>query len=380
MKTLHKMILTALLCCAACGEEFAPECSSDAQCPLGACALERGVCTYAVGSCAANADCASGQSCVGATAEARGACMFPEGSCAADTDCGTMQRCEGASADARGTCVAISCSTQPDPDTFCAAARPRATCNLNTGACIPPELECLDNGECGADELCLGNACTSADCTTKDDPDGFCKDVTCAGDLGGFCREVTARNIICLNTTKRCGPRPPRTHLLIQDRSAGTACTEQSNGLGSAGVDITEALLLDDTGIIGAGVVQEYNQGSGPNDLTKTDIFKGSLIPTTSDGCVRQISPRTVVSLGCGGSIAFRFINGAGAPVLLTETQRIFIGEDGPLCVDNGDLEARVDRYEVSLCDDATGVLRCDSPITGGRLLNRSETISLDGR
>jgi len=205
----------------------APQCGSNATCPLDAvCQLQWGVCAQA--GCKQDADCqpnGGAEKCFG------GACELP---CKKDADCaasnGAPQHCGQA-----GACVAKACASDDDcppaAGTFqhCngGACTPEcstsADCNAATGdqACVPLSVCTPRAGGCVGDGTFCSPCRSDADCNG-----GYC--VNAQYSTERFCSAATVGGVACPATAA-----PPSTtcpKLPANASAKGFGCTTSADG------------------------------------------------------------------------------------------------------------------------------------------------------
>ncbi len=147
-------------------------------------------------------------------------------------------------------------------------------------------------------------------------------------------------------TTSAKPPAITYAYLMLRDNTVGKGCGAISSAGPDPGSDIMWISLLDNNGqTLDYAVSVSAFDGGKANGHNNPGIINGSAPQTNAIGCTEKFNPMTVYSMGCGGTLIFRF------PSLLAteELHTIVVGEYGSTC--NGSSE---DSYRVFGCTDPT--------------------------
>lgn len=199
-----------------------PTCAGDYQCPSSQVCTDLG-CTV---SCANDADCAQGWVCRAVSGSARGYCVSPTertptrnpGSCRSNTDCSGGAVCVDGTC-ARSTCDSATTSCPCTADTQCTGGQ---VCL--GGRCAAPSTACRFNAQCGANRVCVNQACRAACSATAPCAAGqVCTDGVCVDQPAGQCVRDSecGAGRRCLNSTcyNRCAS--------AADCGAGLYCSDE---------------------------------------------------------------------------------------------------------------------------------------------------------
>ncbi len=229
-------------------------------------------------------------------------------------------------------------------------------------ACGDSADSCLLDTDCEAgfvceQEICVQTCTTRAECPSGSDclqrangTELICVEVPGLNNNNNTNNNNTTPNNVNNNTS-------PLYHVLITDTTTGGGCTSTDGGEGDPGSDIAVVVLEDFEGtILGYGEALEWIEGSEPNGNGFPNIFTNldGSPPSFGDQCPEDFNADTVASLGCGGKVLMRFLNG-GTPVILDDSTQVRVVEYGANCGGSAD-----DSLRISLCTDpvsaATGV------------------------
>lgn len=214
-------------------------------------------------------------------------------------------------------------------------------CDPGTDRCAPT---CADDTECGADQDCVqiggvDKICRpTIGCGLEPGPDAYC-----SGETG-------VPNSTCDLATGDCEqPTPDGSFIVgVSDVTVGDGCDVFDPGSDIQGIELQDAtgsslgwgdLVFDE--VIRAG-----------NAETNYSVVDGTAPALDGDGCVDEFSGN-VLSLGCGGAIYARFLDGSGAPIEIEDGQTIVVYEYGGIC-STGSID---DEYTLSTCSNAAEVL-----------------------
>lgn len=218
----------------------------------------------------------------------------------------------------------------------------------NTGALCVLDVDCEVGFVC-EQELCIQTCTTRAECPSGSD----CLQRASGTEL--ICVEVPGLNNDN-NTNNNTAPNnlnnnaSPLYHVLITDTTTGDGCSSTSGGEGDPGSDIAVVVLEDFEGnILGYGEALEWIEGSEPEGNGFLNIYANldGTPPSFGDMCPEDYNPDTVASLGCGGQVLMRFLNG-GTPVILDDSTQVRVMEYGLNCGGSAD-----DSFRILLCTDA---------------------------
>lgn len=272
--------------------------------------------------------------------------------CMDDSVCEGEQRCLNKGASGIGQCRPVFyCADALDPDRFCDEQVSGQSCDLATNKCVTLE-GCGDDAACASGERCLDKGANGrgvcripATCNEQADPTLFCATLSPAH----RCDPVQRR---CVVPASSVGAQ----YILIQDVSVGASACDPDD----PGSDIMWAIVDDTQGeYLGSAEAVLFNEGttSGPvpNAYNNPTFLNGAAPMIAADLCPVEVNgerqrPDSTVSLGCGGQLFVRFLDGDSNPVPLREGYEISVGEYAPFCNAAGGDAVGADRYEVSVC------------------------------
>lgn len=219
---------TGLLCVVGLCTPTSTSCTSDAQCPGGACVA--GSCT-GLGGCTTDQDCPEGMIC--------GA----DWKCTSEVtpDCTVDVECDDGDPNTTDACVAGSCSNTPVnigclTDDDCLDGDPCTGDTCNGGSCYYEDVPdcCTTDAQCDdgsefTDDSCVENACqyapvevpceTDAECDDQD----FCTFDSCTD---GLCVNTASADPFCCNSADDCDDGDDTTVDLCEENSCTwTNCT-----------------------------------------------------------------------------------------------------------------------------------------------------------
>ena len=195
--------------------------------------------------------------------------------------------------------------------------------------------------ECSFDSDCdQGQACEASNCVMVCGTDADCVD-------GEVCLEGST------TPSQICGvPEDPEDRAVLVETTIALIRDASVDGCegGAPGADIAFVLLEDASGEIEAwGDIVAAQVGDEGNGFAQTAHIDGRAPEWGADSCP-ELRDESVVSLGCGGSIAVRFADENGNDVSLQRgAHRIRVGERGAQCEDFA-----ADTYDLFLCPGAT--------------------------
>lgn len=263
-----------------------------------------------------------------------------------------------------------------------------ATCASTTPREAPT---CLQDSECGADELCVESTCLqrcASDpecgpaelCRTKIRSSGESVSV-CAGEDGpqdgetgcssdADCVEALDDPQAVCSIDGFCFMPQREFAVLIRD----TSVEEPASGApdGGSGSDIGAVFLIDDGGRPAA-----YGEAIRASEAATVDALDGTEVALTSDGECPDDAAASEGALGVGGWVLLRFVDPDGAPLSWPEPGwSLVVVEWGPLCP-QGELEP-VDTYEVWGCSAPSATTldvetNCTTALSDGPRSGRAE-------
>lgn len=321
-----------------------PECTVDSECSDGKVCGPAGKC---VDQCKADADCVSPRTCVS------GACKLPTGVCVTSADCsngdvcglgntcakacttaagcGTNEACIG------GACTSLSaglCALNSDCPSgeSCVQGRCAAACSMNvdctsprtcqSGSCLLPTGKCVVSTDCTMGQVCgVGGTCTTA-CTTAAQcgANEACVGGACTSLASGACRfnsECPAPQACvqgrcseaCMTSrdcpfgtqcqTGFCAPQPPEC-LDATDCATTETCSPQGDCV-TACASVSDCAASGEACSNGACVRVGVDTATVAGTVTLTGVTDASNLVVTVDGPNRA-SGRTAMN----GSYSFQ--------------------------------------------------------------------------
>jgi hypothetical protein len=205
-------------------------CLTDGDCPgAGDCVSNKCHPSAGPGECWGNGDCLGEFQCVGAVTCECGAvdCTPAAGTCnLVQTCCVNDSQCIGGDICESGACKPLPadglCWTSADcEDQICVGASAPCACNVpcsgeSPGTCSPlPEGCCASDGECGPDQVCVGQHCkpapegdqcwADADCGDKEECNGA-SPCPCGQDCDDDSPGVCELKVGCCESADDCNP------------------------------------------------------------------------------------------------------------------------------------------------------------------------------
>ena len=170
-----------------------------------------------------------------------GCCMPSQPICSVDSDCGagmvcTAGVCQATCEAAGGQCGALTASGVNCPAGYVSDGGAGA-CAIGGGCCMPTQVACKGNSDCGAGEICTGGFCVAKACRLDTDcaagetcVAGTCtkQQVVCAAGetmCGGVCVDVTASPANCGG----CGDVCTSGEACVQGRCTVAQCRTDSD-------------------------------------------------------------------------------------------------------------------------------------------------------
>ncbi len=131
-----------------------------------------------------------------------------------------------------------------------------------------------------------------------------------------------------------------------------TTNNSTNTGTGNPGSDIVYVSLEQDDGTILGYAMLEYDGIISLDNGYDSGINLDGTEPASLSICPEFLDT-TVTALGCGGAIAVRFLDLAGAPIAIEDNMQIRVFEFGQQCPSGSDADA----YSVSICTDTDAVI-----------------------
>lgn len=220
------------------------------------------------------------------------------------------------------------------------------------------ETSCLEDGDCAVGEICVAEVCevtctSTADCAEGEACGGIDGDRTyCIADQSNNTNNNNSNNNTTETNNTTTEPDPVYV-VMIRDTTTGAAGCEISD----PGSDLASVGLEDLEGnVLGYFAAETFEPGEEPNGNDYPDLLSNLDGDAPSFGltCPEDFAAENVASLGCGGYVLGRFLDG-GAPVIVDSSTQITVVEYGPNCGGSAD-----DTLEIVLCTDTASALNGD--------------------
>lgn len=242
-------------------------------------------------------------------------------------------------------------------------------CLASTNQCT--EI-CADDTECWGDDECRPRPGSASDIKVCLPPQSTGNG---GGEEGG-CTEHSdcdeAAGEFCDTATNEC--RPPINEfegydlVLIEDRTEGARCEDKTWGWETAGVKLTDVVLLDGNDqIVGFGEAVETEIGDNswyghPEDILTGNapnfegrcptLFEDTPYEDGSKSLNTNFNEDTVAALGCGGKVFIRFTDGSGNYIPFDDSNKIAVYTYGKECSEDVSPkpQSEDDPYDISVC------------------------------